>query len=145
MKTLLLSALLLFAPNAFATEITPTTLIGLYKVEAKVLFQKFYGDFRVTNSTEFEFQRTYPDGKKDENCQGTYTLNNSYFLITDSLLASGKTFKGLATCPSDRSKKMELSIDFEDTSVEDLVRGTTLKVRTSLGGGVRLNAYVKKQ
>jgi hypothetical protein len=29
--------------------------------------------------------------------------------------------------------------------MEDLERGTTVKLQTSVGGGIRVNAYVKKQ
>lgn len=145
MKYLLFTVIAFMSSVGFAADLTPANLVGNYSVEAKVFFQRFYGTFRVLNTKEFDFQRTYPDGKKDEICTGSYTLNPSLFLITDTMLASGKVFQGSATCPSDRSNKMTLTIEFEDTTTEDLVRGTTLKVRTSIGGGVRVNAYVKKQ
>ena len=145
MKKLILSAIVLMSANAFAAEITPSTLVGRYSVEAKVLFKRIYANVRINNTKDFEFQQTDGNGKGEEICTGTYTLNSSLFLVTDTMLASGKVLNGVATCPSDRSKKMDLSIDFEDTTTDDLVRGTTLKMRTSLGGGVRLNAFVKKQ
>ncbi|HWU44885.1 MAG TPA: hypothetical protein VN132_15640 [Bdellovibrio sp.] len=136
--------LLFFCTQSFATELTPSNLIGRYKVTAKAGFQTVYLKFRVVDTREFEIQRTYSDGHDDELCNGTYNLHNSLYLDEYLVLNSGKSFDGLFTCPSDRSKKIDFNIDFANTTVEDLAKGTTVTVTTSLAP-IRLNAYVKKQ
>ena len=145
MKYVISTVLLLFVgTNAFAAELTPENLVGRYKVEAKAGFQKVYLNFRVINTTEFELQRTYPNGGKDEVCNGTYSLNDSGLFWDKEVLAEGKSFKGVFTCPSNRSKKVDFNIDFKKTTTEDLARGTSVSVTSSLAPGVRLSAYVKK-
>ncbi len=145
-KYFLTTALLMFATSqALATELSPGNLVGRYKVQAKAGFQTVYVNFRVIDKASFEFQRTYPDGRKDELCDGSYNLNNSFYLNEYALLAASKTFKGVMTCPSDRNKKIDFNIGFGSTSVEDLVKGTSVTVTSSLAPGMTLNAYVKKQ
>ncbi|MDG0815099.1 hypothetical protein [Bdellovibrio svalbardensis] len=146
MKYILTTALLMLSTSqAFATELSPGNLPGHYKVQAKAGFQTVYVNFRVLDQDSFEFQRTYPDGRKDELCDGSYTLTNSFYLNDYAILAANKAFRGKMTCPSDRSKKIDFNIDFASTTVEDLVRGTTVSVTSSLAPGMRLSAYVKKQ
>lgn len=145
MKFILSSLIFLsLGPLAFSAELTPDNLVGKYKVEAKAGFQKIYVNFRVLNATEFEIQRTYSDGRVDESCNGTFGLNHSLFWDLD-ILAGGKTFNGVFTCPSNRSKEMDFNIDFKNTTTEDLIRGTNVTVTSSLARGMRINAYVKKQ
>lgn len=144
-KTILTSAVIFFsATAAFATELTPGNIVGRYNVTAKAGFQKVYVKFRVVNTREFEIQRTYPDGHSDEECNGTYNLTNSFYLNEYAILAANKTFKGIFTCPSDRNKKIDFNIAFGDTTVEDLIKGTTVSVTTSMAP-ITLSAYVKKQ
>ncbi|MEK2646331.1 hypothetical protein [Bdellovibrio sp. BCCA] len=145
MKYLLSTALILFTcTQAFAAEITPGNLVGRYKVEAKAGFQRVYLNFRVVNTKEFELQRTYPDGHGDEVCNGTYSLSPSLFW-EDIILASGKTFQGVFSCPSNRSRSINFNIDFENKTTDDLSQGTSVTVTSSLAPGRRINAYVKKQ
>ncbi|WP_374074670.1 hypothetical protein [Bdellovibrio bacteriovorus] len=145
MKYLLSSALILFTcTQAFAAELSPGNLVGRYKVEAKAGFQRVYLNFRVVNTQEFEVQRTYPNGNADEVCNGTYNLNPSLFW-EDIILASGKTFKGVFTCPSNRSRSINFNIEFENKTTEDLVRGTSVTVTSSMAPGRRISVYVKKQ
>ncbi|MDD3022256.1 MAG: hypothetical protein PHX61_14970 [Alphaproteobacteria bacterium] len=136
--------LVFFSQAAFSAELTPGNLIGKYKVEARAGFQKVYVNFRVLNTTEFEIQRIYSDGRVDESCNGTFGLNHSLFWDFD-VLANGKTFNGVFTCPSNRSKEMDFNIDFKNTTTDDLVRGTNVTVTSSMARGMRINAYVKKQ
>lgn len=146
MKYLLSTALILFTcSQALAAELSPGNLVGRYKVEAKVAFQKVYLNFRVLNTKEFELQRTYPNGGADEVCNGTFRLDPTLFWMDYRILGTGKTFKGVFTCPSNRSRSINFDIDFENRTTEDLVRGTTVVVTSSLAPGRRLNAYVKKQ
>lgn len=146
-KYVLTSALLFFSSvQAFAaTDLTPGNLVGRYNVQAKAGFQTVYIKFRVLDTREFELQRTYPDGHSDEVCNGSYNLNNSLYLDEEALLAKSHTFNGIFTCPSDRSKKIDFNIDFGRTTVEDLAKGTTVSVTSSMAPGMRLSAYVKKQ
>lgn len=136
--------LLLLTQPAISAELSPGNLVGRYKVEAKAGFQRVYLNFRVLNTREFEIQRTYSDGRVDESCDGTYGLSPSLFRNLD-LLAAGKIFNGVFTCPSNRSKEMDFNIDFRNTTTEDLTRGTTVTVTSSMAPGMRINAYVKKQ
>lgn len=140
MKTLLLVMTMIWAAPALATDITPENLIGTYKVAVNTLFKQFYGNIYVHSSAEFEFERTYPDGRKDARCQGTYTLTST---LTGPF--AGKVLQGYGTCPDDRQKKLDFRIEFGNKSMEDLENGTTVTVRSSLSGGVRVNATVKKQ
>ncbi|XGC80043.1 hypothetical protein ACES2L_11970 [Bdellovibrio bacteriovorus] len=143
MKSLLASALILLSTSqVFAAPITPENLIGRYKVEARAGFQKIYVNFRVVSEKEFELQRTYPDGRVDELCNGKYTINPTLLWTDFETLAAGKTFNGLVSCPSDRSRTQSFNIDFNNKTTEDLVRGTNVTVEAR---GMRLSAYVKKQ
>ncbi|UOF01260.1 hypothetical protein [Bdellovibrio reynosensis] len=143
MKSLLASALILFSTSqVFAAPITPENLIGKYKVEARAGFQKIYVNFRVVSTSEFELQRTYTDGRVDELCNGKYTINPTLLWTDFETLAAGKTFSGLVSCPSDRSRTQSFNIEFINKTTEDLVRGTNVTVEAR---GMRLNAYVKKQ
>lgn len=145
MKYVLSSLLIFLCSQAFAAELSPGNLVGRYKVEAKAGFQKVFLNFRVVNTSEFELQRTYPDGHSDQSCNGTYSLNPSLFWTNEIILASGKTFKGVFTCPNDRSKNVNFNIDFENKTTDDLSRGTSVVVTSSMAPGMRINAYVKKQ
>ena len=143
-QILLSTALVLSSAAAFATELTPSNLIGRYKVTAKAGFQTVYVNFRVNSSTEFTLQRTYPDGSKDAACDGTFKLNNSLYVTEDDVVLASKTFKGKMTCPDDRSKVIDFNIYFGGTTVEDLVAGTSVDVTSSMAPGMTLHAYVKK-
>jgi hypothetical protein len=146
MKSIFMSAaVLLFSTAVFAGELTPESIIGRYKVTARVAFQKIFVNFRVVDTNDFEIQRTYADGHSDEVCNGSYTLTRSLFWTDEFELAAGKTFKGVVTCPSDRSKNMDFNIDFDNKTTEDLEKGTTVTVTSSAASGMRVNAYVKKQ
>lgn len=139
-------AFLALGTNALAAELTPDNLIGRYKVEGRAGLQKIYANFRVINGTEFELQRVYQDGRKDELCDGTFTLNKSLtWDETLTFLTAGKTFKGNFTCPSNRSRTVTFNIDFANKTTEDLERGTSVIVTSSMAPGMRVNAYVKKQ
>ncbi|WP_347357712.1 hypothetical protein [Bdellovibrio sp.] len=147
MKKYFLSAsmILLSALPAMAAEITPGTLVGRYKVEARAGFQKVYANFRVLSTTEFEVQRTYSNGAEDEVCNGNYNLLSSVSWDETWLLATSKQFKGTFTCPSNRSKTITFNVDFGSNKTEDLARGTQVVVTSSMAPGMKLNAYVKKQ
>lgn len=142
----LLSVFLIFLTYvpAEAAELSPDTLIGRYKVEAKVLWQKVFLNFRVLNTEEFEVQRTYENGRVDEICNGTYNLN-SRFVWRHPAPKVQNSFLGTFTCPSDRSRTMDLNIDFENKKTEDLVRGTTVTVTSSMAPGRKISAFVKRQ
>lgn len=145
MKHLISTVLSVFIVSpVFAGELTPENLVGRYKVEAKAGFQKVYANFRVVNGKEFELQRTYPNGQADEVCNGTYKLSDASLFWQGEILAKGKYFSGNFTCPSNRSRTVDFNIDFKKTSTEDLARGTSVSVTSSLAPGMRLNAYVKK-
>lgn len=144
-RLLLSMSLILASASAWAaTEITPDNLVGRYKAETRVGFQRYYINFRVIDGNDFEIQRAYADGRKDEMCNGTYTLaNNLYY--TETGVMTAKTFRGTFTCPSDRSRKLAFNINFGNKSVEDLEKGTSVTVTTSAAPGMRLSTYVKKQ
>lgn len=141
---LLLSLGLLASTSSWATEISPGTLVGLYKAQAKVAFTRYYLNLRILDTNDFEIQRTYPDGRKDELCNGKYGIVASFFSRSEKVMA-GKSFKGTFTCPSDRSRKVDFNINFSDKKIEDLVKGTNVVVTTSSAPGMRLSAYVKRQ
>lgn len=145
MKKVILSlAVFLTATVSLAAEITPDSLIGRYKVQAKIGFQKVYVNFRVLNTNEFEIQRTYESGRGDEVCNGKYNINPSLFW-DDLVLAKGKSFNGVFTCPSNRSRDVNFNINFQDKTTEDLVKGTSVIVTSSMAPGRSVKAYVKKQ
>jgi|GEM_PF-1722055 len=133
---------LVFSCPSVAAELSPENLIGRYKVSARVGFQKFYVNFRVVDTNDFEVQRAYSDGRVDEICNGKYTLTRNLFWSDELEILSGKSFKGQFSCPSDRSKTMDFDIDFRNTTTDDLAKGTTVSVSAR---GMRVNAFVKKQ
>jgi hypothetical protein len=130
--------------QAHAAELNPSNIVGKYKVLSKVGFQKIYLNFRVLDTREFEIQRTYPNGKVDEVCNGTYRMNHN-LLWNLPTLAVGHTFKGVITCPSNRSKNIDFDIDFKNKTTTDLINGTTVTVNCSLIPGYAISSYVKKQ
>lgn len=140
---IMLSLGLLTSTSVWAKEITPETLIGRYKAEAKVAFTRYYLNMRVQDQNEFEIQRVYPDGRKDEVCNGKFTVAPSLFR-RDTVVFAGKSFRGKFTCPSDRSKTNDFNINFGDKKIEDLEKGTSVVVTTSAAPGMRLSTYVKK-
>ena len=139
------SMILFSALPAMAAEITPGTLVGRYKVEARAGFQKVYANFRVLSAKEFEVQRTYSNGAEDEVCNGTYNLLSSVSWDENWMLAASKVFKGTFTCPSNRSKTVTFNVNFGANTTTDLARGTHVTVTSSMAPGMTLNAYVKKQ
>ncbi|QLY25327.1 hypothetical protein [Bdellovibrio sp. KM01] len=147
MKKLVLTAFLLITGSvpAFASPITADNIVGRYNVEASYMFQKAYLKFRVLNSQEFEIQRYYKDGHADPTCQGTFVVTNSfYYDHTGTLSSGGRYFKGVFTCPDDRSKKIDFNIDYKGTQVEELPRGVNVTATTSMVPGAKLKAYVIK-
>ena len=140
-RILSITVLSLLCTYANATEITPQTLIGHYDAKGNAGFQSFQIFFLVTSATEFELQRVYPDGHKGEMCNGTYRLSKNFLDITT---ASTKSFDGVFTCPSDRSKTTSFGIAFGKATLEDLIKGTTVDITTSLAPGMTLSAFVKR-
>lgn len=144
-KFLISMGLLMATATAVAaTEITPDNLVGRYKAETRVGFQRYYVNLRVLDKNDFEIQRAYSDGRKDEMCNGSYSLGNT-LLRTETGIKAAKVFKGTFTCPSDRSRKLNFNINFGSKTVEDLEKGTSVTVTTSAAPGMRLSTYVKKQ
>jgi len=138
--------LLLTSTASFAADLTPGNIVGKYKVSAKAGFVKVYLNFNVIDTNEFEIQRTYSNGTADEVCQGKYNLNAKVFWKYEiDALAAGKIFKGVFTCPSNRQKTISFNIDFKDKTTEDLVKGTSVTVTSSLAPGRSINAYVIKK
>lgn len=129
--------------QAFAAELTPENIIGQYGVTARVGFRNINLNFRVLSTTEFELQRVLSDGRKDQVCNGTYKLNPTLFWYIDRL-APGKFFKGVFTCPDDRSREVDFNIDFTNKTTENLIKGTNVTVTSSMAAGMRVKAYVKK-
>lgn len=145
MKSLLVILAFAFqGPQVHAAEITPGTLIGHYKAEARVGFQKVMVSLRVLNTQEFEVQRLNSNGSSGERCNGTYLVRTENSYINDTMALS-KVFKGSFTCPSDRSKTLTFDIDFQNKKTEDLAKGTYVTVSSSMAPGRSLSAYVKKQ
>lgn len=142
----ILSSMLLFfiSTQVLAAELTPDNIVGQYKVSARSGFMTVYLNFNVLSDKEFEIQRTYASGRTDEVCNGNYHLNAQIFWDLDSL-GAGKIFKGVFTCPSNRSKSFDFNIDFKDKTTEDLTKGTIVTVTSSLAPGRSINAHVKKQ
>lgn len=127
-----------------AAELEPSTLVGQYDVQADMGMQKYYLDFRVLNTQEFEMQRVYSNGQKDELCTGNYRMD-SEVLGNLAMLAVGHVFKGIVSCPSNRSRQVDFSIDFKNKTTEDLVKGTTVGISTSLAPGYVINSYFKRR
>lgn len=148
MKKIVLSVLLLLAGSvpAFATPISADNIIGRYNVEASYMFQKAYMKFNVINSQEFEITRYYKNGDVDPTCQGTFKVTNSlYYNEAGRLMTGGRYFKGVFTCPDDRSKKIDFNIDYKNTQVEDLPKGVNVTATSSMvPGNAKLKAYVIK-
>jgi hypothetical protein len=138
--------LLLASVTTFAADLTPGNMVGKYKVSARAGFVKVYMNFNVIDTNEFEVQRTYSNGTADEVCNGKYNLHASVFSKNEvETLASGKIFKGTFTCPKNRQKVISFNIDFKDKTTEDLARGTSVTVTSSLAPGRSINAYVIKK
>jgi len=139
---LALAASLVSGAQAVAGPITADSIVGRYAVEASVPFQKVKIDFKVINNKEFEITRLDKGGNPEETCNGTYELNASIDW-TPIVFADGVVFQGIFTCPSNRSKDIDFDIDFQNKTTEDLVRGTTVVVSTSLAP-TKIKATVKK-
>jgi hypothetical protein len=139
----IITAVSMVCLQAMAAPITTESLIGKYKVVAKVPFQTVNLNFHITSEKEFEIQRLDGDGKPEETCNGTYELGKSLFQETELVAVEGDAFKGVFTCPSDRSKDVDFNIDFRNKTVEDLEKGTTVSVTTSLAP-MKIKATVKK-
>lgn len=131
-KTIYWLAGLLFLLNsqANATPITHDNLVGHYKVQAFLPFQKILINFRVLNQNEFEIERLNRSGDPKETCNGSY-------------LTRSEIFKGRFSCPSNRSKEVDFDIDFRNKTFEDLLEGTQVTVVTSLMRG-KIKATVKR-
>ncbi|WP_413288708.1 hypothetical protein [Bdellovibrio sp. HCB337] len=145
MYRLILSSafLLFFGSQVLAAELTPDNIIGNYKVSARAGFMKVYLNFNVVSAQEFEIQRVYTSGRKDEVCKGKFDLNSHVFWDFDSL-GAGKLFKGVFICPSKPDKPVDFNIDFKDKTTEDLAKGTNVTVTSSLAPGRNIQAHVKK-
>ncbi|NUN05306.1 MAG: hypothetical protein HUU57_06055 [Bdellovibrio sp.] len=144
MKFLIVTFLgMLVSAQVFATEITPERLIGHYTADARVLFQKVHLRLRVLTTTQFQVQRIFPNGNAGEICDGTFTMTPLAFLFED-VVAMGQTFRGIATCPSNRSENLTFNLQLVNKTMEDLEAGTNVSLTTSLAPG-RIDAYVKKQ
>jgi len=159
MFRLVLSAAILFFTStaAFAAEITPSTLIGRYRVSARVGLARITLNFNVINAREFEVQRVHGSGQVDETCNGTYELAAQAMggfntLLGGELLsghgyrsvAASKIFRGEFTCPSNRSKTITLSVNFRNATTQRLARGTTVMVKTSLVPGRTILATMRR-
>lgn len=127
---------------ASATPLTPDNIIGRYKVDASYLGQHAYVKIHIVNNREFDITRYYPNGKEDPTCQGTYTFGSNAFIDEAGFLAAGRVFKGVFTCPDDRSKRYDFNIDYKNTQLEDLIKGTTVSVTSSMAAGITLKAYL---
>ncbi|MBO9666763.1 MAG: hypothetical protein J7501_08095 [Bdellovibrio sp.] len=138
-----LALMLAGSVSAFATPLTSENIIGRYKVDAHYGPKHAYLKFNVVNSNEFEVTRYNPDtGERDATCQGTFKMtNSSYYNDLGILTDGGRYFKGVFTCPNDRSKKIDFNIDYKGTQLEDLDKGANVTVTTSLAP-VRLKAFV---
>lgn len=147
MKKFILTALLLITGSvpAFATPLTADNLVGRYNVEASYMFQKAYMKFRVLNNTEFEITRYYKNGTQDPTCQGKFVVTNSFYYDDQGALnTGGRYFKGVFTCPDDRSKKIDFNIDYKNTQLEDLPNGVNVTATTSMVPKAKLKAWVIK-
>lgn len=145
MKYLITSAcFLLMCTQAKATELTPESIIGDYKVHARVAFKKADFNFKVLGTSEFEIQRYYSDGRKDPTCHGTYVMHPTLYVHMGALV-QGKMFKGVFNCPNDRSKDINFNIDYNNKTIEDLIKGTRVTVTSTLAPGIKIKAFVKRQ
>ncbi len=144
MKFLMTTLLgMLVSTQVFATEITPERLIGRYTADARVLFQKVHLRLRVLTTKQFQVQRVFSNGNVGEMCDGTFTMSPMAFLLED-IFAPGQVFRGVATCPSNRSEDLTFNLQLVNKTMEDLEAGTNVSLTTSLAPG-RIDAYVKKQ
>ena len=144
MKLLIVNLLgMLVSAQVFATEITPERLIGRYTADARVLFQKVHLRLRVLTTKQFQVQRVFSNGSTGEICDGTFTMTAVTFTF-EEIFAIGQVFRGVATCPSNRSENLTFNLQLIDKTMEDLESGTNVSLTTSLVPG-RIDAYVKKQ
>jgi len=147
MKRILLSTLLLFGISgwqAHAAELSPDNIIGHYKVTANAGFRRVNLKIHVLNTNEFEIQRVYASGRGDEVCNGTYRLDSQLAWNIANIMTKN-VFKGVFTCPSNRQRKIDFNIDYKNRTTEDLIKGTTVTVTTSLAPGYSIKAFVIKQ
>ena len=140
--TLTLIAGFALTTKAVAAPISAESIIGRYAVDASVPFRKVKIDFKVISNTEFEITQIDRNGTPEETCNGTYQVSASLDW-TPVIFADGKMFEGVFTCPSDRSKDVDFDIDFQNKTTEDLIKGTTVIVTTSLAP-MKIKATVKK-
>ncbi|MGZ3774091.1 MAG: hypothetical protein ACXVCY_08940 [Pseudobdellovibrionaceae bacterium] len=145
MKYLMSMALFLFVCNqALAAEITPENLPGKYFVNGRVAFKQINLAFKVLNDKEFEIQRLYADGRQDQICSGSYTLSPTLFWNVNKF-DHGKMFKGFFTCPNNRTQNFDFSIDFANKSIDNLIQGTNIIIKSTFAHGMKIKAYIKRQ
>ncbi|MGZ3742856.1 MAG: hypothetical protein ACXWRE_05825 [Pseudobdellovibrionaceae bacterium] len=125
-----------FYGQAQAEALRPSNIIGQYKVISDLGIQKYYLNFHVIGTQEFEMQRTYPNGNTDEMCNGTYNMDSR---------GVKHVFRGEVSCPSNRSRQMTFTIDFQDKTTDDLINGTTVIVMTSAIPNYPIHSYLKKK
>ncbi|MEK2689270.1 hypothetical protein [Bdellovibrio sp. GT3] len=147
MKKFVLPLLLMVSGSipAFATPLTADNIVGRYNVEASYMFQKAYMKFHVMNNKEFEITRYHKDGRTEATCQGSFIVTNKSFYDEYGIRNNnGRYFKGVFTCPNDRSKKIDFNIDYKNTQLEDLPKGVKVTATTSMVPRATLKAYVIK-
>lgn len=146
MLRMILSAAFCFliSSQVFAEELTPNNIVGRYKVTARAGIIKVYLNFNVLNATDFEIQRVYAGGRTDEVCTGTYTMDQPLLFWNLEALYETNVFKGAFSCPSNPSRQIDFNVYFKSLSVEDLNRGATVTVTTSLAPGRNIPAHIKR-
>jgi hypothetical protein len=145
LATALVMASAMTGLQAKAAPLTPDSIIGRYYVTAKVPFQHVELNIHVLNQKEFEIERLDRDHNPEELCNGTFVMVDHLDIMDTQIAADAQyhAFKGIFTCPSDRSKEVDFNIEFGNVTTDDLVKGTSVMVTTSLAP-MKIKANVKR-
>lgn len=144
MKSVFLFAItLLLGSGVWAADITPNTLVGRYNIEAKAFNKSAKIRLTVIDAKQFEVQRLYDD-HAGKICNGTYQLKEESNW-GEGGFGTNRIFKGLFSCPDDRSKTADFDINFKTLTTRDLEKGAYVEVTSSLASGMTLNAKMKKE
>ncbi len=124
-----------------AADITAQNLVGKYRIDAKAFTKSARFRLNVINANEFEVQRIFDD-HDGKICNGTFKIEKEshHWPLKDAIV-----FKGVGSCPDDRSKVADFKINFKDQSIRDIQQGASVQVTSSMAAGITVNAKMQRE
>lgn len=131
----------LFISNALAADITAQNLVGRYRIDAKAFTKSAHFRLNVINASEFEIQRIFDDHDGTV-CNGSFKVEKEsrFWPFPDSMV-----FKGVGSCPDNRSRMMDFKVIFKNVAVENLRAGAAVQISSSLAAGITVGATMKQE